>query len=69
MKSSNYYFDLFSEVDKASLFDGGPKSLMLVGFIKQSEIPIHLVLGEGSMVFQPIEGNEVLQLFNIIYVC
>ncbi len=47
------------DVDKASLFDGGPKSLVVVGFIQQNEIPIHLAIGDGSMVFQPIEGNQV----------
>lgn len=46
------------DVDKASLFDGGPKSLVVVGFIQQNEIPIHLAIGDGSMVFQPIEGNQ-----------
>ena len=51
---------LTSDVDKASLYDGGPKSMVVIGFIKQTEIPIHLALGDGSMVFQPIEGNKVM---------
>lgn len=48
-----------SDVDKRNLFDGGPKSMIVVGFVKQNEVPLHLVLGDGSMAFQPIEGNEV----------
>ena len=49
----------FTDVDKASLFDGGPKSMIVVGFAQQSEIPIQLALGDGNMVFQPVEGNQV----------
>ena len=60
---SNCFF--LVDVDKASLFDGGPKSLVVVGFISQNEIPIHLAIGDGSMVFQPIEGNQVSSWTNL----
>lgn len=46
-----------SEVDKAN-YDGGPKSLKLVGFINRRQIPFHLLLGDGSMIFLPTEGDS-----------
>lgn len=30
----------------------------MVGFVPQSEIQRHYLIGDGCMVFQPIEGDE-----------
>ena len=54
------------DVDKDNLFDGGPKSMIVIGFIQQNEIPVHLLLGDGNMIFQPIEENEA-RLFILKY--
>ena len=39
--------------------------MVVVGFVQQSEIPIHLALGDGTMVFQPIEGNQVSKNYTV----
>ena len=54
------------DVDKDNLFDGGPKSMIVIGFIQQNEIPVHLLLGDGNMIFQPLEENEA-RLFSLKY--
>ena len=51
------------DVDKDNLFDGGPKSMIVIGFIQQNEIPVHLLLGDGNMIFQSIEENEARENF------
>ncbi|TRY72363.1 hypothetical protein TCAL_01009 [Tigriopus californicus] len=48
-----------AEEDKASFsYDGGPKSLCVLGFVPQSDIQRQWLLGDGSMVFQPVEDDE-----------
>merc|ERR1712150_84181 len=47
-----------SEVEKsAGKYDGGPKSLLLIGFVKRAEVPVSLLLGEGCMMFKPVDSN------------
>ena len=42
-----------SELEQsAAKYEGGPKSLILIGFVKRAEVPVTLMLGEGCMVFQ-----------------
>ena len=37
-----------SEVEKsAAKYEGGPKSLLLIGFVKRAEVPVSLLLGDG----------------------
>lgn len=49
-----------TEDDKANhKYDGGPKSLAVFGCVKQDDIQRNMVLGDGCMVFQPVEGDEV----------
>ena len=47
-----------SEEDEASVkFDGGPKSMTLFGFLPLSELKYHQLVGDGSMIFLPTEGD------------
>ena len=47
-----------SEEDEASVkFDGGPKSMTLFGFLPLSELKFHQLVGDGSMIFLPTEGD------------
>ena len=47
-----------SEEDEAAVkFDGGPKSLTLFGFLPLSELKYHQLVGDGSMIFLPTEGD------------
>ena len=48
-----------SEVEKsAAKYEGGPKSLLLIGFVKRAEVPVSLLLGDGCMMFQPLMESE-----------
>eukprot|EP00096_Caligus_rogercresseyi_P006682 TRINITY_DN2339_c0_g1_i3.p1 TRINITY_DN2339_c0_g1~~TRINITY_DN2339_c0_g1_i3.p1 ORF type:complete len:692 (+),score=194.79 TRINITY_DN2339_c0_g1_i3:80-2155(+) len=47
-----------SEEDKANFnYEGGAKSLKVIGFIKQDQIPHQYLLGNGNMVFLPTEND------------
>jgi hypothetical protein len=48
-----------TDVDKQSSFNGGEKSLIVVGFITRGQIPYQYLLGDGSFVFQPTDGDAV----------
>nr|AIL94178.1 Ku80 [Tigriopus japonicus] len=48
-----------ADEDKAAFsYDGGPKSLCVLGFVPQDDIQRQWLLGDGSMVFQPVEDDE-----------
>jgi len=48
-----------SETEKsAKKFQSGPKSLILIGFVKRAEIPVTYLMGDGYMMFQPVEDSE-----------
>jgi len=48
-----------SEVERsAKKFESGPKSLILIGFVKRNEIPVTYLIGDGYMMFQPVEDSD-----------
>ena len=48
-----------SEVEKsAGKYESGPKSLILIGFVKRAEVPVSLLLGDGCMMFQPVMESD-----------
>jgi len=48
-----------SEVEKAAkIYESGPKSLMVVGFVKRAEVPVTQLIGDGYMMFQAVKGSE-----------
>ena len=52
------YF-LIPDADKENSYNGGPKSMKVVGFMERSNVPFDLLVGEGSMVFQSNEDDAV----------
>ena len=47
-----------SEVEKsAGKYEAGPRSLILIGFVKRAEVPVSLLLGEGCMTFLPQDSD------------
>jgi len=46
-----------SDADKENSYDGGPKSMKVVGFMERSKVPFDLLVGDGSMVFQSTEDD------------
>ena len=40
-------------------YDGGPKSMTVIGFIPVLKLPRNMVLGDGCMAFQPVDDDEV----------
>ena len=53
------YF-LIPDADKENSYDGGPKSMKVVGFMERSKVPFDLLVGDGSMVFQSTEDDAVI---------
>ena len=47
-----------NRVDQENTYQSGPKAFTVVGFVSDSEIPLHLVVGDGCLVFQPVDGDE-----------
>merc|ERR1719167_473278 len=47
-----------SEAEQAAGYEAGPKSLTVLGFVEQVKVDFHLLCGNGTMVFQPTEGNN-----------
>merc|ERR1719414_189247 len=39
-------------------YEGGPKSLTLLGFVRTECLDISQLTGNGTMIFQPTEGND-----------
>ena len=49
-----------SDEDKATYaYEGGEKSLILMGFAPQAAIQMSFLIGDGCMVFQPPENDDV----------
>lgn len=48
------------DLKKQYKYDGGDKRMSVLGFVKQEDIQRQYLLGDGCMVFQPVEGDEVL---------
>ena len=56
-----------TEEDKENYkYNGGAKNLSVLGFVKQEDIPRQLVVGDGCMVFQPVDGDEVIRKKTIV---
>ncbi len=48
-----------SDEDKQNFtYESGPKNFSVIGFVARSEIHHHYLLGDGCMVFQPVEEDE-----------
>lgn len=58
---------LHSEEDKTNFkYEAGPKNLAVIGFVSQDQIQREHLIGDGCMVFQPIENDEVSIHSNLI---
>jgi len=44
--------------EEAAKFEGGPKSLKLFGFLNRGEIRHQDLVGDGIMIFVPVDGDE-----------
>ncbi len=40
-------------------YDGGPKSMSIVGFVSQQQVLRQYLIGDGCMIFQPVQEDEV----------
>ena len=55
-----HIFFAFSEEDKTNFkYEAGPKNLAVIGFVSESQIQRQYLIGDGCMIFQPIENDEV----------